>query len=504
MQNYKAKFKNIIETVKINKIEYCLLLVILLIATFLRFYKIPNTLGFYGDEGRDALVVKRMIVDHKFTLIGPVTSVGNMYLGPLYYYMMIIPMILFNLNPVSAAYMVAFIGVLTVFLVYYLGRIAFGRKIGLLASFLYAISVLVIKTTRSSWNPNPMPFFSLILILSLYKVYVEKKYYWLVLTGISFAFALQMHYFGLILLPVIGIVWFLTLKEELKTKMRLKSFFLATFYMLLAIILLTMPLIIFDIRHDFINYKAVKLFFTERQPDFSIIKTLKNTEGRTRDLISSLFTIKWDKLLTQIYFLGILIGGFIGLLKKEIKKQTLLIVLWLIIGILGLASYYGDIYPHYLGFLFPVPFLLLAVFLVNIFENIYGKAIVIFVVGYFCCLNLINTPFKKPLFWNIEKVKMLSSKIHQDIDNPKFNIVWISLVKDYRAMNYRYFLEVMGKKPLEPEEYPEAEVLYIVVEDMDVNPVDYPIWEIQSFGKAKIEKIIKTENGPIVYKLVRK
>ena len=78
---------------------------------------------FLGDEGRDVLVVKRILVDHKFTLLGPATSIGNMYLGPLYYYLMIIPMALSCLNPLGPAMKVALFGVITVFFVYKITRI---------------------------------------------------------------------------------------------------------------------------------------------------------------------------------------------------------------------------------------------------------------------------------------------------------------------------------------------------------------------------------------------
>jgi len=149
------------------------ILLILLLAAFLRLYNISGYMTFLGDEGRDVLVVKH-ILEGKFTLLGPTASVGGFFLGPIYYYFMTPFLWLFNYNPVGPAVMVALFGVATVFLIYKVGSEFFGEKAGLIAALFYSTSPLAIAYSRSSWNPNLMPFFSL---LSLYCVYkgIEKK-----------------------------------------------------------------------------------------------------------------------------------------------------------------------------------------------------------------------------------------------------------------------------------------------------------------------------------------
>ncbi|EKE21589.1 MAG: hypothetical protein ACD_7C00176G0001, partial [uncultured bacterium] len=62
MQNAKINYK--------KRLFLILLFVILFIGAFFRLYKINEYMTFLGDEGRDVLLVKRMIVDHKFTLLG--------------------------------------------------------------------------------------------------------------------------------------------------------------------------------------------------------------------------------------------------------------------------------------------------------------------------------------------------------------------------------------------------------------------------------------------------
>src|SRR5438270_13501668 len=148
---------------KVNKV----LLLILLIAAFLRLYNISNLMTFLGDEGRDVLIVYNILHGH-LTLLGPTSSVGGFFLGPIYYYFMAPFLFLFNYNPVGPAVMVALFGILTIWFVYKIGKEFFNTTVGLISAFLYAVSPLVIAYSRSSWNPNLMPFFTM---LSLYVLY---------------------------------------------------------------------------------------------------------------------------------------------------------------------------------------------------------------------------------------------------------------------------------------------------------------------------------------------
>src|SRR5579884_792368 len=193
--------------IKRNRWETLIILAIIVVALFLRFYKISGYMTFLGDEGRDALVIQGILVNHHIPLLGPPSSVGNIYLGPLYYYMMAIPMAIFWLNPVAAAGMDAIIGVATICLIYFLSRQWFGKEAAVTSALLYAISPVTIIYSRSSWNPNPAPFFALLSLLGWYLARVKEDYRWFTLTGFSLAAAVQMHYLSLILLPVYGILW---------------------------------------------------------------------------------------------------------------------------------------------------------------------------------------------------------------------------------------------------------------------------------------------------------
>src|SRR3990167_1835175 len=97
--------------IKKNPVEFVFLLVIVILAAFLRFYRISGYMTFLGDEGRDAIIVRRLLVNFDPILIGPGTSIGNMFIGPLYYYLIAPALLLANFSPVGPSALIALIGV---------------------------------------------------------------------------------------------------------------------------------------------------------------------------------------------------------------------------------------------------------------------------------------------------------------------------------------------------------------------------------------------------------
>ncbi|MDO8669058.1 MAG: glycosyltransferase family 39 protein, partial [Candidatus Buchananbacteria bacterium] len=266
--NLKVIIKSFVDLISLwwrlkdQKSLFILFLGVLMLAAFLRFYQLAGYMTFLGDEGRDAIVIKNMLVDHHFPLIGPPTSVGNIYLGPLYYYMMAVPMAVLWLNPVAAAGMNAFLGVAIVAFVYYLGKLWFNRAAGLIAAYLYAISPVTIIYSRSSWNPNPAPLFALLSIFSLYKLHKSGNFLWLILTGLSVGAALQMHYLAVILIPIAGLLWLYEIFLR-KNIINMKNFIIGSSLGIFAFILMMLPLVFFDLRHNFLNTRAIFKLFSD-------------------------------------------------------------------------------------------------------------------------------------------------------------------------------------------------------------------------------------------------
>ena len=69
-----------------HKFTYLFLSVVLILGLFVRVYRAGDLMGFYYDQGRDALVIWKLMHEGKPFLIGPVTGLQGIFLGPFYYY----------------------------------------------------------------------------------------------------------------------------------------------------------------------------------------------------------------------------------------------------------------------------------------------------------------------------------------------------------------------------------------------------------------------------------
>src|SRR3989344_463006 len=187
-----------------KKVTLVILVAVILLAAFLRLFRIADYLNFLGDEGRDVMVV-RNILHGDLTFLGPRSSAGDFYTGPIYYYMMAPFLFLSNYNPVGPAIMIALLSVATVYMIYRFGREWVGEPGALAAAALYAVSPLVIQYSQSSWNPNPMPFFSMLIFYLLYRGVKKPSLPLFIIIGILYGIAFQLHYIEVF----VGVIIFL-------------------------------------------------------------------------------------------------------------------------------------------------------------------------------------------------------------------------------------------------------------------------------------------------------
>jgi hypothetical protein len=80
----------------------------------------------------------------------------------------------------------------------------------------------------------------------------------------------------------------------------------------------------------------------------------------------------------------------------------------------------------------------------------------------------------------------------------QYSLVGINSYNDIYAMNYRYYLTVWGRKPLETEDANSAKKLVIINENYRPVPevLDLPIYEIVIFPQKNQREIVQTPHSP--------
>ncbi len=480
--------KTILDFIRKNKTESILVAVIIIVSLFLRLYRIDEFMTFLGDEGRDVRVVRDLITKGNLVFIGPQTSIGNMYLGPLYYYMMAPALFLSGLNPVGPAIMNALLGTMTVFLTYFLGRRWFSKTAGIIAALLYAISPVAIIYSRSSWNPNPMPLFALICIWGIYEVWQNKKYFWLSVVGLSYAFALQMHYLGLLLAPVLGIFWLITLNEIKKDQKQKKIFVTQTILAVLLFLILMSPLLLFDLKHDWMNLNAFKAFFSDRQTTINLNparsdRFLPVITTTFEDLVLARQNFNLPVILIAVLFI---VEYVMAMIKAKNKSVHKLIAVWIAIGFLGLGVYKQHVYIHYLGFLYSAIYLFIAVvfnyFLTKTFiHRALASALLIWLVF----INFAYSPVRENPNRQAWRTEAAVDLIIKESGGQPFNFALIA--KQNYDESYRYFLENKKANMYRGEDKVTGQ-LFVICEDGDTcQPEGSPVYQVAIFGPSHVQ-----------------
>lgn len=483
---------------------------ILVIGSFFRVYMIRDYMTFLGDEGRDVLKVYE-ILHGNFTLLGPTASVGGFFLGPIYYYFMVPFLWIFNYDPVGPAVMVALFGIATVFLIYKVGKEFFGTDAGLVASGLYAISPLVVTYSRSSWNPNLMPFFSLLTLYTVYKALTRNSIKLFLLCGLLFGITMQLHYLALFLGVIIFV--YILLYHFVYTKNNfLKDSFKNYLWFFLGFLIGLSPFLAFELRHGFPNIVSLFnfVFYSgDTGGSVQLIPTISNVFFRIFGRLIANFPEPQKVALgahtnIALWYYSTFILGFISiwfLLKsffKEYKLRSLsftkvsLLAIWFILGV-GLFGFYKKpIYDYYFGFMFPLPFLIVGFFLKNLWQKKAGKFLSILILAVLIWLNSLTPPHKVSANRQAQQIEEISKFVIDKAENKPFNFALITGGNSDHA--YRYFFTLWQKEPttiqnvmIDQTRSSVTDQLLVVCEIVpNCYPLGHSLWEIAGFGRAEI------------------
>lgn len=435
---------------------------------------------FLGDQGRDVIIIKDFWQNGNLFFIGPQTSIGNMYLGPWFYYLISPALLISNFNPIGPAIFIALLNILTIYMLFFVGNKWFSKSVGLISAFLFAISPVVIKYSNFIWNPNIMPLFSLLFVYFFFESFNSKKFHYFIYASLAFVMVINSHYLGLALLPFVGIYWLYSLISFQRKKSKfLKPFLLNTFFAFIVFGLSLTPQILFDIKHNGQNIKALTTFFTQRETTVNLkpykaipIVPLLFDQINTRLLAGKNETV--GIIITVLLSLGTLVLIF----KSNKQKFNFWVILgWYLSGIIALALYKQHIYDHYFAFLFPVTFLFIAI-LINKFKVI-GIPILILLTIF----SLNENPFHYSPNHQLQHSRNLANSINQNLsqNDGKFNITMLASYNDFRAQAPRYFINPTNL--LSQEDYSSAKTLFIILDDPSKWKlgVDSDIWEINIF-----------------------
>ncbi len=455
---------------------------VLILAAVLRIYRLNDLLGFWYDQGRDALSIWAMLYENKFTLIGQQMGFTGIFRGGWFYYLLAPFYFIGKGNPIYPTVFLILTSVFAIYILYILGVKLGGKKTGMLAAFIAAISYYIVSSSNWLSGTTPELLVSMLIVWAVFK-FLEKKI-WAVpliglLVGMSFQFegATEIYFVPAIILIFI-----------LKRKI-LPSFKVFILSVLLFLFPLT-PQVVFEFRHPGVLSGALNNFiFHEKTFTFSFWEIFKTRAPYYYRLFAS-------KIWTDGYsifapFFGIFIITLVINLKKFWRsdhfKVLFIFALAPFVGTLFFVSNLGAVYDYYFTCYYLIWILLFSFVLMSLSKKFLGKLLIAVFLVILIVKNSIS--YKNHYFVSL--------------DNP--NITTFN--GQLRALDWIYF-QAGGKDfnvdvyvpPVIPYEfnylfkwYGQSKYGYVPIEENI--PLLYTIYEVDNFHPSLLEKWLARQEG---------
>jgi hypothetical protein len=424
--NFKIK-----KYISLNSI---LLLVVILIAVFFRFYNTPARYGFDIDPTRDALVVDYGAKNLQFPLVGPHSGIGPFTFGPWYYYQLILFKIILPVAYSPWIY-IGILSAISVFVMYGIGVLLGGKKMGLLLAILTALTPAETGQIRALSNPTLIPLYATLTIWIFIKFTKENPGLWLALMwGLIMGIGINNHYQMLGLLPL-PIILFIYRKE--KRWLRILSFIGGVF---IAFI----PLFIYDFLHGGATVKGFIYYFTQGSNSIYV-------PNRWLSYVGNFWPTFLSYVLGSPSNLGIFIGLFMGViilylfLKTKISIVYIFLAITFIINFLMLRYFPGRLEYYYLLYLHPFLLIFFGLVILWMFNFKLGKYIGLFILVSVLIGMIFQSVDRLGSSGDQLQFKKDAQAIINNFPNKKFVLYECSSSQKNRIRGVVFFLNMRGK-----------------------------------------------------------
>lgn len=482
-----------------------ILAIIITSGFLLRFLRFEKLFYYTMDEEVMNLIQRRIVLGEHYPLIGSVSPLST-YLGPIFYYIGAIILAISKLNPLGQGFFAILLGTFNIFFIYRVAKGLFNEKVGILSSCFYSSSFLMVLFDRRYWHLSLGPLLSMIILFSIFKIKIGSTKF---IYPLVFALILGWNtdYTNLVLFLFVGLSWLL-----FKLPIKKREIGIA----LIIFILSNIPLLLFDLRHDFLNTTAFINYFTKVKTSSNLgdRESLGETRFEQTLLSASLPFITFSRSLyinsdlniskqhtyckefiiqrnTQqgvvppfLAFI-IFISFMVITIKKSKSENALaykLVFSFFIIFLFGVfiyaAFFRGDVFEHYLATLLPFIFILSAVVVSEIFSK--NKIFALVLVLIFLTANFNSWLHSyNPLGF---KNKLEATKFALDkVGSHKFSLD--SLGSCFKFDGFYYPFLLFGRHPEKSYQDPNYSWLYDYT-----TPKSHPDRIVVMVSKGEFEK----------------
>ncbi|MBI3366286.1 hypothetical protein HY041_01490 [Candidatus Roizmanbacteria bacterium] len=406
---------------------------------FTRLDNLDKRFSYGWDHEHLSFEVKKIVKEHKLTLLGPqANNDRGFFLGPYFTYLLVPFFLASSMHPSALIWVVVIYNIIFFLAAWYVLKKVFNSLISLAFLFLWSVNPILIGYDINPWWPLLIPLGTILYWLFLYRL--DKKMTVLNLFGLGVILGILVNLHFQIFFLILFTCLFFLIHPSLRKRINLRLILT----ILIGFGICMVPLVLFDLRHNFLNTKLLINFFHSRDVGdknsglFFWIPVFTNFIFpfiHTKSIIVGV--IFYGIIESIVYWLCTKKKGFFGSFYKSF------FLIWLIFPFL--FSLYGK-RPSEYYFLFLYPFILIS--LIDFFLTAKKRLFLILFLTLFIFINIseiriVMTPSASNFYYKelaIKKLKEITIQI-----NKNYNLSFdVPLGRD---VGYRYLMEYYAIQP---------------------------------------------------------
>ena len=358
-----------------KKTKFNLFVVILIVINIIlsAWYVLHQNILFHTDIARDFLVMQTIVETHRPTLLGPSSGIPGFFHGPLWFFVNLPAYILAGGNPIGVGWVWVFLSAINILVTYYFSKKLFNEKVAILTALL--TSVFSISYTNGLLNP----YGAVMLFLPFFYFFVNyiksSKLNYLVIALLLLGCIVQFEIaFGA---PILILATIYAILHIVKSK---------KFNHLFAFFILLIPFssyIIFDLRHNYLQVRAVASFFSAPQVgNQPFVTTLFS---RLQGLLFNGLNVPFYNVLISMPVTLLFIYIFYKFLNKKFKfYKEFYLFFYFYIGFWILMIFYSGVVWNYIYW----PFSALIFLMISSMVGFIDRRVFAVIFIYIYCLFL--------------------------------------------------------------------------------------------------------------------
>lgn len=444
--------------------EHKIFLAILVLGMFLRMHN-PLELFYYGhDQDLAGWFVRDVVENKHLRLIGQETSTQGIFIGPLYYYMLIPFYLMFGMDPAGGLILIYLLGAFSIVSVYYVFLRIFGKREALIATFIYAVSFYTVFDDREVVPTMPVITWSVWYLYSVHLLLKARFKDGLLLSGILLGLIWHLNVALVLLTPLIPISIFISGR-----KVKLSEIKKGT----IGFGVLVLPLILFEVRHGFLQLRGFVVSMTTDQ--HAPVEGFERFARAVHLMSKNFNNLIWGSYVNVEYemVLFALLIVFVALVYKKLISRKLAIVmsLWILFYISFFSLYSKNLSEYYLNGTIIVAIVILTIGIESLLRKRTLRNIGIALIAVFGIVNIHRTLYVEVNKSGYLYRKAVVSEIKHDAQNKDYPCLSISYITKpgydfgYRYLYYYYDMHVN----LPPSGSPVYTIVYPLREDIAVD-----------------------------------